>query len=71
MVVRTIVARQSCTALRHKCLEGRRIACLPCGNARPPVSEGPTPAQNLMLPIMLAMLVVRSLIVGAIVDEAR
>jgi hypothetical protein len=27
--------------------------------------------QNLMLPIMLAMFVVRSLIVGAMVEEAR
>jgi hypothetical protein len=50
---------------------GLELAGRASGNARPPVTEGPTPAQNLMLPIMLAMFVVRSLIVGAIVDEAR
>jgi hypothetical protein len=36
--------------------------------------HGPTlkvSRQNLMLPIMLAMFVVRSLIVGAMVEEAR
>jgi hypothetical protein len=35
-----------------------------------PVGTRP-PGQNLMLPIMLATLVVRSLMVGAIVEEAR
>lgn len=34
-------------------------------------SAGVGTRQNLMLPIMLATLVVRSLIVGAIVEDAR
>lgn len=45
----------------------------PCGGLRPVNRPGPPTAtrQNLMLPITLATLVVRSLIVGATVEEAR
>jgi hypothetical protein len=45
-----------------------------CGTRRAPVIVGSPREggrQNLMLPIMLATFVVRSLIVGATVDEAR
>lgn len=58
------------SSLRSRTIWGGRTGRAK-GNVWPLVSRGAGAGQNLMLPIMLAMFVVRSLIVGAMVEEAR